>query len=159
MKKLNLYIVTAGLLLISSCSEWLDLRPENEIVLEDYWKTEAQVNAVLAACYRGMASDPVVERMVVWGELRSDNVVEGLGINNDLLRILNVNLTPTNYYADWSAFYSVINNCNTFLHFSKKGVSSSFFVKRPISSFKIFPFSSTFLSTYLPSSRPMSRAT
>lgn len=118
MKKLNLYIVTAGLLLISSCSEWLDLRPENEIVLEDYWKTEAQVNAVLAACYRGMASDPVVERMVVWGELRSDNVVEGLGINNDLLRILNVNLTPTNYYADWSAFYSVINNCNTFLHFA-----------------------------------------
>ncbi len=105
-------------LIISSCTDWLDLRPENEIVLEDFWQTESQATAVLSSCYRGMLLDAYLERMIVWGEIRSDNVVQGNSIRTDLLRILNVNLTPTNSYANWGAFYAVINYCNTFLHFA-----------------------------------------
>lgn len=123
MKK-HLIISILGIFLWSSCSEWLDLRPESEIVLEDYWKTEAQASSVLAACYRGLQLDPVVERMLIWGELRSDNVVEGNSGRLDLLRILNVNITPTNNYANWGDFYAVINYCNTFLHFAPEVVKS-----------------------------------
>lgn len=115
---------TIKLLLISililniSCTDWLDIRPENEIVLEDFWQTESQATAVLSSCYRGMLLDAYLERMIVWGEIRSDNVVQGNSIRLDLQRILDVNITPTNTYANWGAFYSVINYCNTFLHFA-----------------------------------------
>ncbi len=105
-------------LIFSSCTDWLDLRPENEIVLEDFWQTESQATAVLSSCYRGMLLDAYLERMIVWGEIRSDNVVQGNSIGTDLLKILKVNLTPTNGYANWGAYYSVINYCNTFLHFA-----------------------------------------
>lgn len=118
MKKITLYIsifLVAGLY---SCTDWLDLRPESEVVLEDFWQTESQATAVLSSCYRGLLLDACLERMIVWGELRSDNVVEGNGSNTDMLKILNVNLSPTNSYANWGSFYSVINYCNTFLHFA-----------------------------------------
>jgi hypothetical protein len=106
------------LTLLSSCTEWLDLRPESEIVLEDYWQTEAQANSVLSAAYRALTLDHAIERMLVWGELRSDNLVEGNGTNIDMIRILNVNITPTNSYADWGVFYEIINYSNTFLHYA-----------------------------------------
>lgn len=102
----------------SSCSDWLDLRPESEIVLEDFWLTEAQANAVLSACYRGLILDQTVERMLVWGEVRSDNVVEGNSTRTDISRILNINITPTNSYANWAPFYNIINMCNTFLYYA-----------------------------------------
>lgn len=124
MKKFSFIITVLVSLCSSSCSDWLDLRPENEIVLEDYWQTEAQANSVLAACYRGMILDPVVERMLFWGELRSDNLVVGSSGRLDLLRILNVNITPTNSYANWGHFYAVINYCNTFLHYAPRVVEA-----------------------------------
>lgn len=103
---------------LSSCGDWLDIRPENEVVLEDYWQTESQASSVLAACYRGLILPQCVERMVVWGELRSDNLVAGNALRLNLLHVINVNITPTNEFAHWGAFYEVINNCNTFLHFA-----------------------------------------
>ncbi len=122
MKKINIFISIILLSTFSSCTDWLDLRPESEVVLEDFWQTESQATAVLSSCYRGLLLDDCVERMVVWGELRSDNVVEGNSSRSDILRILGVNLTPTNSYANWGSYYSVINYCNTFLHFAPEVV-------------------------------------
>ena len=108
---------------LSSCNDWLDLRPENETVLEEYWQSESQATDVLAGCYRGLIKDGGVERMMVWGELRSDNVDEGNSMNEDMKKILSINITPTNGYADWGSFYSVINYCNTFLHYAPEVVN------------------------------------
>lgn len=122
MNKIKIFFTGSVLLLSSvlfnSCSDWLDVRPESETVLEDYWQTESQANSVLMAAYRGMIRDGFMERVMVWGELRSDNIVEGNGISYDMQQILNVNLTPTNGLANWGDFYSVINYCNTFLHYA-----------------------------------------
>jgi starch-binding outer membrane protein, SusD/RagB family len=122
MNKKKLYIPVAMVLLfsvvLSSCSDWLDLRPESETVLEDYWQTESQANSELMACYRGMIRDGFVERMMVWGELRSDNIVQGNDMSIDMQRIISVNITPTNGLANWGDYYSVINYCNTFLHYA-----------------------------------------
>ena len=57
----------------------------------------------------------------MWGELRSDNVVDaGLDQKDrgDMREILNVNILPTNKYCSWASMYAVINNCNTFLHYA-----------------------------------------
>ena len=118
MKRTLKYISLVLLVSLSSCTDWLDLRPESEVVLEDFWQTESQATAVLSSCYRGLQSDACVERMLIWGELRSDNLVAGNSINTDLLKIINVNITSTNYYTNWAPFYSVINYCNTFLYFA-----------------------------------------
>ncbi|WP_243349166.1 RagB/SusD family nutrient uptake outer membrane protein [Parabacteroides sp. FAFU027] len=124
MMKSKLYIIALSVLLLfggTSCSNWLDVKPESQIILEDYWRSESDVDAVLAACYRGLISDDNVYRMIVWGELRSDDLTYGGSIPNeryDLQRLLEGNISPTNSYCSWGSFYSVINYCNTLLYYA-----------------------------------------
>ncbi len=101
---------------MQGCTDFLNIRPENQTVLEDYWQSESQATAVLASCY--VALNNTVDRMFIWGELRSDNVVEGNSTNLDMLKILSVSITPTNGYSNWGSFYSIINYCNTFLYYA-----------------------------------------
>ena len=109
-------LLTIGL---ESCNDWLVLKPQSELILDDYWQSEAQAQAVLTACYRGLATDDVMNRMLIWGELRSDNVTLGGSTpSNDIINILNVNITPTNAFSQWTSLYKVINNCNTFLYYA-----------------------------------------
>lgn len=121
MKKkiLNIAITLVLLTGVTSCTDWLDLRPESEIILDEYWMTEGDVEGVLSACYFGLTENAVIYRMMVWGELRSDNIVSGKGITSyDMQRILDGDLVSTNAYNSWGAFYSVINNCNTLLEYA-----------------------------------------
>ncbi len=119
MKKLVYILTIAGLILISSgCENWLDIRPESEIVLDDFWQNESQVNQVMAACYRSITEPDVMSRMLVWGELRSDNVTYGRNMPADMYKMLNVDISADNGYCHWGAFYTVINNCNNFLHYA-----------------------------------------
>lgn len=102
-----------------SCEDFLTISPTDKIILEDFWKTKDDVNNVLAESYRLMASSNFLNRLIVWGELRSDNVVEGnYGGNNDIKYIMEANLLPNNGYASWDVFYKVINNCNIVLKYA-----------------------------------------
>ena len=103
---------------MTSCSEWLDIRPESEVVLEDYWQNESQATQVLSACYRSMTEYAYMDRMMIYGELRSDNVTFGSNMPTDMYKMLNVDISPDNVYCHWGAFYNVINICNNFLHFA-----------------------------------------
>lgn len=124
MKKIRIFTLLLTVFSFIGCSNWLDIRPENQTVLEDYWQSESQATAVLASCYRGLTTDDCMQRMLIWGELRSDNLVEGNSVPLDIQRILDVNITPTNVYADWGSFYTVINYCNTFLYYAPKVVNA-----------------------------------
>jgi len=112
---------------LESCTDWLTTKPDSEIVLDDYWRNEAQAQAVLTACYRGFTvntdkgENTVIDRLIVWGELRSDNIISGLGsplLRSDMVEIMKVNIKPSNKYCDWGSMYSIINNCNTFLYYA-----------------------------------------
>lgn len=118
----SILTITVILISISGCTEWLDIRPESEVVLEDYWQNESQVNQVLAACYRSMTEYNFMDRMLIWGELRSDNVTFGNNISTDMYKMLNVDITPDNPLCHWGSFYTVINICNNFLHYAPKVV-------------------------------------
>ena len=109
----------------SSCNDFLGTMPLNEIVLENFWETEEEVNSVVMSCYSRMAQGDFLTRLILWGELRSDNVVEGVITgeipyvnNNQLLDMLEGNIQQDYYIADWSSFYSVINRCNTVLYYA-----------------------------------------
>jgi starch-binding outer membrane protein, SusD/RagB family len=119
MKKLVSILSLAGLIIVlSGCTDWLDIKPESEIVLDDFWKNESHVNQVLAACYRSVTEGEVMNRMLVWGELRSDNVTYGRSMPTDMYKMLNVDISADNGYCRWGNVYTVINNCNNFLHFA-----------------------------------------
>ena len=119
MKKILSILYLAGLIVLSSGSnDWLDVRPESEIVLDDFWQNESQVNQVLAACYRSITEVDVMSRMLVWGELRSDNVTYGRGMPSDMYKMLNVDISAENIYCRWGSLYTVINNCNNFLYYA-----------------------------------------
>jgi len=117
-------LLPASLLFAATgCTAWLTIKPEGEVVLEDFWQSESSVESVLASCYRGLTEDAVVNRMIVWGELRSDNMISSGSIAYDMQKILDGDITSSNSYASWGSFYSVINYCNTVLYYAPSVVS------------------------------------
>ena len=102
----------------TSCNDFLNLDPLNDIVLENFWTNEADVESVLLGAYSALESSDCVQRMIVWGEMRSDNVSEGSGASDDIRQILRENLLTTNSFCKYNAFYNVINRANTVLYFS-----------------------------------------
>lgn len=120
--KQKIYIISLfalSLVLFSGCTGWLSTKPESEIILEDYWQSESDVQAVVASCYRALTTSSVIYRMMIWGELRSDNMTFGSIASSDAIgKILNGEINSYNTYASWSAFYTVINYCNTVLYYA-----------------------------------------
>lgn len=102
----------------ASCEDFFELKPQNEMVLEEFWQTESDVLSVVGSCYRSMQEPGFMQRLIVWGEFRSDNCILGSGDGGDLNNIANLNLLPSNGYASWGDFYTVINLCNTVEHFA-----------------------------------------
>lgn len=126
MKYLKLFTIVAVMSLLASCTDWLSIEPDGKVVSDDYWKLESDVEAVVATCYRAfvedglnsdgsLRSDVVLNRMIVYGELRSDNMIMGYSTNTDLKKIIEANILPTNPYSNWSGFYKIINYCNLVL--------------------------------------------
>lgn len=105
---------------LGSCSDFLEIEPLNDIVLDKFWNEENDVENIVAGCYSGMQNRILIERMIVWGELRSDHLIGGTGVqdNINIQNILKENITANNVYTSWGEFYDIINRCNTVLHYA-----------------------------------------
>ena len=102
----------------TSCNDFLNLEPLNDIVLENFWTDKSDVESVLKGAYSAIQSEDCLTRMVVWGEMRSDNMVEGTSTNEDARQVLRENLLITNGFTKYNAFYTAINRANTVLYFA-----------------------------------------
>jgi len=122
MKNKIKYIFAGMLLIISgSCTDWLNIKPLDRMVLDDYWKTKNDVESVVLACYRAMEEPDFMERIISAGELRSDNVIVDLNrlkSTQAQVDISDVNISATNDLLPWKSFYMVINYCNTVLKYA-----------------------------------------
>ena len=103
---------------LSSCSDYLDVLPLNEVVLENYWTKKDDVTSELNGCYEALTSEGSLERMGIWGELRSENLVQGSNLENKYVEILKENILPTNDLTKWEDFYRTINRCNILLNYA-----------------------------------------
>ncbi|MDT3387902.1 MAG: RagB/SusD family nutrient uptake outer membrane protein [Bacteroidota bacterium] len=105
---------------LTSCSDFLNVEPLNEIVLEKFWNEESDVENVISGCYSTLQSQACIERMMAWGEFRSDNIVGGTNVQNnqDLANIFKENINASNSFTSWDKMYYVINTCNTILHYA-----------------------------------------
>jgi len=127
--KNNIFKLAAFLVLatgFTSCKKWLDLKPQNGIVREDFWKTKEQVSAAVAGIYASLLSSPtatsstinttdraLAEYLWIWGEARADMVTPATNISPEELEMVNVNMLATNNLTNWRALYRTINYCNT----------------------------------------------
>ena len=109
-------------LMLGACSDFLSISPLDKISMEDFWNEKADVDNVVAGCYSNMQSQAVVERMMAWGEFRSDNLVGGTNVegNVNLMNIFKENINGSNTYVKWGDFYNVINRCNLVLYYAPR---------------------------------------
>ena len=109
-------IILAGVacLGLSSCGDFLNIEPKTFVSEDNFWNEKTDIDQMVAGTYVKMQSSDIISRCIVWGELRSDNLGEGLNCSGqtDLYRALRCNLLSTNRYCEWQSFYSVINQCN-----------------------------------------------
>lgn len=118
--KRTLTILSAALLLtgLTSCNDFLDTLPLNDVVLENYWTEKKDVTSVLNSCYESLENQESVIRMAVWGELRSENIVAGSSVTNEFADALRETLLPSSALTAWSILYQTINRCNTVIHYA-----------------------------------------
>jgi len=124
MKKIIVSVIAATTL--CACNDMLELKPLNAVVVENYWEKESEVEAVVLSCYYEMQNADFTKRLIAWGELRSDNITEtsALQQNTDLFNLYNNNITTSNSWNSWAAFYNVINLCNTVLYYAPQAQSN-----------------------------------
>ncbi len=117
---LTILLISLASSVLTSCSDFLEIEPQELIVLDKFWDEETDVENVVAECYSSMQSDAVVSRMMAWGEFRSDNMVGGTNAENnqDIANIFKENINASNSFTRWGDFYFIINTCNTILHYA-----------------------------------------
>ena len=104
----------------TGCTDFLQIDPQNELILEKFWTDKDDVHSIIAGCYSAFQSTDNVKAMMVWGEFRSDNIYAGDNVNSDgdLEKVLVENIDAKNKYTNWDGFYNVINRCNTVIHYA-----------------------------------------
>lgn len=119
----NIFKATSLLAVISlslaSCNDWLTIYPQDKIVEENFWEDKNDLEGVRYAAYKSLASQ--VDKMIVWGDLRSDayrlNTQQhsDQGNRDNYRNIIQANIDTTWNYYDWSGMYSAIGYCTKVL--------------------------------------------
>ena len=118
----NLLLIPLLPLLLGSCVDTVIL-PDDKTVDGDFWKSKSDVQLMVNGAYKSMLSTDIVKRLIVWGDLRSDELLPVVSVPGsaaqrvleDLIEINTANTQYDNEFVTWNAFYSVINNCNLVL--------------------------------------------
>ncbi|SFE96596.1 Starch-binding associating with outer membrane [Chitinophaga sp. CF118] len=119
--KLLLLIV---IFLTPSCSKWLDVKPQDGIIRDNYWQNKEQLKAAVIGCYSSLLDNELVENLFVWGELRADMVTSTLNTSIDEVNIMQANILSSNSYTSWASVYRTINYCNTVIDFAAQVLQS-----------------------------------
>lgn len=119
MKYIQLTIVVLCLAL-SSCKKSIDLYPESNLTVNNFYSTKAEIQAGILGCYNGLHNPQYREWQFT--ELRSDNSLVGAtgstaSFNRDLSDLDQFIPATTNagLYSFWLDTYNNIRNCNVVL--------------------------------------------
>lgn len=114
----KVFCVACTTMVMSSCLDTIIL-PDDVTVGEDFWKQKSDVALMVNAAYEGMTNSNVIRNLIVWGDFRSDELVQTQGIEGTtptaLMEVASASMQVTNMFVSWSELYSVINKCNIVL--------------------------------------------
>jgi starch-binding outer membrane protein, SusD/RagB family len=117
MLKRLILIIIASLLISSSCTDFLVLEPQDELIREEYWKSEGDVVAVLGTSYAKMSD--FLRELYYWSELRGGLLSPYENRTSvSKLDFLNYNISQNNELVRWDDFYLVINLANTIIEYA-----------------------------------------
>ena len=100
-----------------SCSDYLELEPRDNLIQQEFWQSKEQVASAVAGCYASMNQTAFTDRVLLWGELRSEMLVS-LRAGGNQRNMMNNNILANSSLVEWDAFYATINYCNLVLEFA-----------------------------------------
>ncbi|MDR3366650.1 MAG: RagB/SusD family nutrient uptake outer membrane protein [Prevotellaceae bacterium] len=112
MQRKILYIIVVLTMALASCSDWLDLKPYDGVVEDDYWKTKEDVYSMVVGCYSSLLNKTLVTNIFYWGEMRADMVTGSTAAGSSVMNIIRGEISPENGICKWDEFYTTINQCN-----------------------------------------------
>lgn len=97
---------------MSSCTDYLTIIPPGIVTEENFWQTKDDVNGVVAKAYLNLLSTDAVQKAIIWGELRADNLTYPANYNKELKYIVEANILDENPYTNWAIYYEAIQTAN-----------------------------------------------
>lgn len=119
MKIKNIILIAVAGLSLTACNDYLDVKPNNEQIPTDYWKSKEDVEAVITSGYYYMQQ--AVPTLLKWGELRGGAMYS---TNSSEQRLQDFNITPDHSLAKWNVMYNIINMANSVIKYAP-GVKSN----------------------------------
>lgn len=120
MKSYYLVIIFLTGFAVFSCTKTLELEPVSEISSQSFWKTESDVQGILAGMYSLLETE-AGNNLFTWGEARSDAMGPSVAspiFQNWYLNLLTPNNSQSNFVSSlisWDGLYRTIHHCNLIL--------------------------------------------
>jgi starch-binding outer membrane protein, SusD/RagB family len=112
-----LILLVFAVMLTTSCNKWLDLKPQDGIIRQNFWKTKEDVKSAVVGMYSSLLGN-TTNYLFAWGEIRGDMVLSTVKSSVDELNIMNDNINSSNGITSWATIYQTINYCNTVITFA-----------------------------------------
>ena len=98
-------------LVLTSCEDFLDQKPTDGLVLEEYWKNKEEVLSTLGGAYQLFSELDYL--LFIHGEIRGD-LLQANGTRTGVSEraVMSANIETNQWFARWDRFYSTINVCN-----------------------------------------------
>lgn len=112
-KKSTVLWVMALVFSLSSCSDYLDVQPEDKLVEEQMYRNIYDADAAVIGVYGKFMA--LAEKNVILNEMRADLMTTTRNSSPFLKEISEHNVSANNPYANPKDFYVVIQNCNNVL--------------------------------------------
>jgi len=120
MKKISYSLVLIGsMVLIAGCNKFLDQKPLSQVSVSQFYKSKYDVDAAVAGMYSAFQQQMIgdaqyKERVLYWGDYRTDNFERFLSYTNNNTTEVTLNgITTDDEFADWSGLYTVIGRANS----------------------------------------------
>jgi len=112
LRSYGLTVLLSFCLTFISCNKWLELTPFDGVMEDNYWRTKEDVHLFTIGCYSALLHHELIERIILWGEMRADMLTPGPQTNTSHLNVMLGEISPDNSILTWGRFYYVINQCN-----------------------------------------------
>ncbi len=96
----------------TSCNDWLEVKPNNEQITADFWKSKEDVESVVLSGYVYLLNS--VPTLIKWGELRGGTFYT----MTTEYRLQDFNLTTTHSICKYGTMYKIINAANSVLKYA-----------------------------------------
>lgn len=93
-----------------SCSGWLEIEPENDLIQQEYWKSKGDIESTLMGGYYALTQS--CSSFFLWGELRGDMLAVTTKTSSSYEQIMTNIIVDNSDIIKWTNFYKAINYAN-----------------------------------------------